>query len=101
MGTRPTILRRRDEQAWRELQLMKDQGTFVPVAPEEVPERSFGDRLFGRGLPPNYYDVGGSVYKLERFPELGEENARSLGLTTPVTEYYEPRSCTSTLRIID
>jgi len=57
--------RQRRADAFQEMSLAKDQGTFVPVAEGEQPAQSFLQRLFGGGTPLGYYDLGGGkMYKL-------------------------------------
>jgi len=83
--------RQRRAEAFQEMSLAKDQGTFVPVAPGEGPPQTFLERLLGGAPTPGYYDLGGGKrYKLQPYPELGEAGARAMGLSTPVTESYEP-----------
>ena len=57
--------RQRRADAFQEMQLARDQGTFQPVSQDEQPPQSFLQRLFGGGTPLGYYDLGGGkMYKL-------------------------------------
>jgi len=83
--------RQRRQNLKDEMALVKDTGTFVPVGQGEQPARSFLERLLGTGVPPEYYDLGnGKMYRLERYPELGESGARALDLTYPETRTVAP-----------
>ena len=83
--------RQRRADALQEMTLAKDQGTFVPVAPGEAPPQTFLERLLGGTPTPGYYDLGGGkMYRLQPYPELGEEGARALGLTSTDTQTYAP-----------
>ena len=77
--------RRRRADSLEEMRLRQGQGTFVPMDASEAPDRSFTQALFGGGLGPDTYDLGGGrLYRFQPYAPLGPEGAKALGLTMDV-----------------